>query len=326
MNRYWIALLLVAIARIAIGQDTTNAKPPLAKPSIAEDLNNAVRKFDQELLTASEQVIEGIEELIENTKNNQKLPVTKKIEALDLLDGAKDSFLGDGTLPSNIQLRGIKSSHERSVRDARRVCIKAFEDAIRAYGELGEIDAARETKKELDEFMKSIQGASNDGETTRNRSIASNRKNLDSLLEFVGKVKPIAATWPSDQLLIAANGGSRLESVVHGNFIAAKSFCGQPLVLFCHPVSKTEPGYVDFRKAISGMKGSLIIRMRNWPTGDANARVIVNDKPWYETRLAGDVWKQTIVPLDGSKNDVRLQVTATGWFFEYCMFTYDIAP
>ncbi len=227
----------------------------------------------------------------------------------------------ESTLPP--KSKDIVQRMEVKIRKARVDAIQELSNELRLTNEKRDSSASSAIETTIVMLNKELENTQK--VNLPDLAVVCDRKTLDQRLEFVGLV-PDNASWVSENILIGANDGTRPNSVTHGNYVAAEFLFGQPLVLYCHPVSDKIPGIVNFSNAIAGQRGKLVILMRNYPTGDAKAQILVNDKPVFQAVLDGDRWQKAIVPLDGKTPVIKLQVIATGWFVEHCLFTYDIIP
>jgi hypothetical protein len=162
---------------------------------------------------------------------------------------------------------------------------------------------------------------------SRNTSeINCDRMLLDKKLRFVGhhsNVDPKDPLGFTDPNIASANMGNYPNLIRNGDLIFAEKLMGESMVLFGAPLSPNMPGFIDFSDAIKNQQGMLIIKIRNWPTGDINATFIVDDKEIDSLKLNNNQWKTFALKLNNQ--NVKVKINANGnWWFENCLFTYDI--
>jgi len=199
--------------------------------------------------------------------------------------------------------------------------IKSLEILLKSPDLKNKPDAIFAIKKEIDLVKE------NKILFSRNISeISCDRMMLDKKLRFVGHHSSVNSKDPlgfTDPNIASANMGNYPNLIRNGDYIFAEKLMGESMVLFGAPLSPNMPGFIDFSDAIKNQQGTLIIKVRNWPTGEVNATLIVDDKEIESFDLKENQWKAFTLKLNNQ--NVKVRINAKGnWWYENCLFTYDI--
>jgi hypothetical protein len=127
-------------------------------------------------------------------------------------------------------------------------------------------------------------------------------------------------------LLDLLNGDDRSSGVVRVHEETGvptyKRLWGKSDVLMVHPISPDQPGVVDFSGITKSSKGRLNVSVRKHPWGNHLAKIQKNGLEVLSQNIAQNSWETLRVDFD--KEDVVLQVHATGWAWENSFITYRI--
>ncbi|MCA9190684.1 MAG: hypothetical protein KDB03_02940 [Planctomycetales bacterium] len=138
----------------AIAQDSSDTQKDQSS-AIAAELSDAVSTFGDREREARSVLLGAIDSLIEDAEAKEitrRYTVDQKLAAIDELKAVRKSFSESDVLPTIRSLRREVSNFSRSINDARRACIKAYEDAKEAYGKIDDLDAAKAVSDELEQF------------------------------------------------------------------------------------------------------------------------------------------------------------------------------
>jgi hypothetical protein len=127
-------------------------------------------------------------------------------------------------------------------------------------------------------------------------------------------------------LLDLLNGDHRSSGVVrvHGEtgVPTYRRLWGKSDVLMVHPIAPDQPGVVDFSGITKSSKGRLNVSISKHPWGNHLVKIQKNGVEVASQNIAQNDWETLRVDFD--REDVVLQVHATGWKWENSFITYRI--
>jgi len=153
MRRCIFFALVLCFANPLLGQDETPAD------SVAATLTAAKTDYRTVFLTASQSLLDEIDERITRTENNFKMSVETQLALLKDLAAQRKAFQADhGDLPTYRGLKAEVSKYNRKLRQARSTMEDAFDDAADAYRKppLKNFSAAAKVLKERETFFDEI--------------------------------------------------------------------------------------------------------------------------------------------------------------------------
>lgn len=101
-----------------------------------------------------------------------------------------------------------------------------------------------------------------------------------------------------------------------------KRLWGKSDVLMVHPVAPDQPGVVDFSEVTKTSRGRLNVSISKHPWGDHLVKIRKNGGEAVSQHIARNDWETLRVDFD--KEDVLIEIHATGWKWENSFLTYRI--